>query len=471
MALLHVDFFSDVLGMCTSADVILPQQTSGQIGMEGKGAEGKLKTMYLLHGMSDDQTIWQRRTSIERYVSQLGIAVVMPTTHLAFYTDTTYGMRYWTYISEELPKICREFFPQMSDKKEDNLAAGLSMGGYGAWKLGLGASETFGAAASLSGCLDIIEDVGRHLEGDSRDAALFRGIYGSLEQLEGSDNDLMALAKKLKTSGKPIPRLYSWCGTEDFLYEGNKRAWEYMKEHGIDEIVVHAPYIINLGNSVKPETFSLAVEFLAKEIDRTIACRSHTLILHPGAHVGAGVEIGTAQIIKGLNEVLTAETDCCIALETMAGKGSEIGRNFEELARIYDGVVQNDKLRVCFDTCHTSDSGYDIIHHFDDVMESFDRLLGKDQIAVFHINDSKNIPGAAKDRHENIGFGEIGFDAISTIVHHPDFESVPKILETPYIPSVTKAKKSYAPYKYEIEMLRNNRFDPEMKDHILADCE
>lgn len=248
-------------------------------------------------------------------------------------------------------------------------------------------------------------------------------------------------------------------------------AWEYMKEHGIDEIVVHAPYIINLGNSVKSETFSLAVEFLAKEIDRTIACRSHTLILHPGAHVGAGVEIGTAQIIKGLNEVLTAETDCCIALETMAGKGSEIGRNFEELARIYDGVVQNDKLRVCFDTCHTSDSGYDIIHHFDDVMESFDRLLGKDQIAVFHINDSKNIPGAAKDRHENIGFGEIGFDAISAIVHHPDFESVPKILETPYIPSVTKAKKSYAPYKYEIEMLRNNRFDPKMKDHILADYE
>mgnify|MGYP000147793789 FL=1 len=108
------------------------------------------------------------------------------------------------------------------------------MGGYGAWKLGLGASETFGAAASLSGCLDIIEDVGRHLEGDSRDAALFRGIYGSLEQLEGSDDDLMALAKKLKTSGKPIPRLYSWCGTEDFLYEGNKRAWEYMKELGYE---------------------------------------------------------------------------------------------------------------------------------------------------------------------------------------------------------------------------------------------
>ena len=127
-------------------------------------------------------------------------------------------------------------------------------------------------------------------------------------------------------------------------------AWEYMKAHGIREIVVHAPYIINLGNTVRPETFSLAVEFLAKELERTIACKSHTLILHPGSHVGEGIEAGTAQIIKGLNEVLSSDTDCCIALETMAGKGSEIGRTFEELAAIYDGVMHNDKLRVCFDT-------------------------------------------------------------------------------------------------------------------------
>lgn len=225
-------------------------------------------------------------------------------------------------------------------------------------------------------------------------------------------------------------------------------AWEYMKNHGIDEIIVHAPYIINLGNSVKPETFSLAVEFLAKEIDRTINCRSHVLILHPGSHVGAGTEIGTEQIIKGLNEVLTADTDCVIALETMAGKGSEIGRSFEELARIYDGVKYNSRLRVCFDTCHTSDSGYDIIRNFDHVIEDFDHIIGKDQIAVFHINDSKNVPGAAKDRHENIGFGKIGFDALNYIVHHPDFEDVPKILETPYIPSTVNPKRSYAPYKY-----------------------
>ena len=248
-------------------------------------------------------------------------------------------------------------------------------------------------------------------------------------------------------------------------------AWEYMKEHGIDEIIVHAPYIINLGNTVKPETFSLATEFLAKEIERTQACGSKVLILHPGSHVGASAEAGTAQIVKGLNEVLSRDTGCCIALETMAGKGSEIGRSFEELARIYDGVKYNDKLRVCFDTCHTSDSGYDIIHHFDDVMDEFDRILGKEQIAVFHINDSKNEPGARKDRHENTGFGHIGFDALNYIVHHPDFQDIPKILESPYVPSPTVPKKSYAPYKYEIDMLRKGVFNPHMKEDIIRDNE
>lgn len=231
-------------------------------------------------------------------------------------------------------------------------------------------------------------------------------------------------------------------------------AWDYMTAHGIEEIVVHAPYIINLGNTVKPETFELATDFLALELQRTEACRSRTLILHPGAHVGAGTDAGIAQIIKGINLVLTKDTNCNIALETMAGKGSEIGRSFEELARIYDGVIYNDKLRVCFDTCHTHDSGYDIIHDFDGVIGQFDRLIGKDQIAVFHINDSKNICGASKDRHANIGAGAIGFDALSYIVHHKDFENVPKILETPYIPSPDNPKKTFAPYKAEIEMLR-----------------
>lgn len=229
-----------------------------------------------------------------------------------------------------------------------------------------------------------------------------------------------------------------------------EEAWFYMKEHSIEEIIIHAPYLINLANTVKPDIFTLAVDFLSLELQRSSAMRSKVLVLHPGAHVGAGPAAGIKQIIKGINEVLTADTDCMVALETMAGKGSEIGRSFEELAAIYDGVNYNNKLRVCFDTCHTNDAGYDIIHDFDGVIGQFDRLIGKDQIAVFHINDSKNIPGSGKDRHDNIGAGTIGFDALKAIVHHPDFSLIPKILETPYRPSPENPAKLLPPYKEEI---------------------
>lgn len=230
MALLHVDFFSDVLGMCVNMDVILPQSTHGQIGMEGTAPDGTYKTMYLLHGMSDDHTIWQRRTSIERYASSLGIAVVMPTTHLAFYTDTAYGMPYFTYLSRELPRICREFFPRMSPRREDTLAAGLSMGGYGAWKMGLLAPDTFGSAASLSGALDVTGS----FERNSARSALMRGIFGSPEQLKGSENDLSAAAEKLAKGAGPKPRLYAWCGTEDMLYPGNRKIWAQVEQLGYD---------------------------------------------------------------------------------------------------------------------------------------------------------------------------------------------------------------------------------------------
>lgn len=226
-----------------------------------------------------------------------------------------------------------------------------------------------------------------------------------------------------------------------------------MEKYGIGEVIVHAPYIINLANSVKEETFALGVDFLAKELERASAMHSKVVVLHPGSHVGEGAAAGIRQTIKGLNEVLTADTKCMVALETMAGKGSEIGRTFEELAQIYDGVHCSDKLRVCFDTCHTHDAGYDIVHDFDGVMEKFERLLGKGQIAVFHINDSKNACGAAKDRHENIGKGQIGFEALYSIVHHPDFLDVPKILETPYIVPEDDPENKVAPYKEEIAML------------------
>ena len=227
-----------------------------------------------------------------------------------------------------------------------------------------------------------------------------------------------------------------------------------MKQSGISEFVVHAPYIINLANTVKPETFQLAVDFLALETERTIAMGSHVLILHPGSHVGAGSKQGIRQIVTGLNAILTADMPLCIALETMAGEGSEIGRSFEELAAIYDGVVHSDKLRVCFDTCHVNDAGYDIVQDLDGVMDAFEHFIGKDQIAVFHINDSKNEKGAAKDRHANIGQGTIGLPALHAIVHHPDFTDIPKILETPYIPSPEHPEQMLAPYKEEIALLR-----------------
>ena len=227
-----------------------------------------------------------------------------------------------------------------------------------------------------------------------------------------------------------------------------------MKEKGIQEFIVHAPYIINLANTVKPETYELAVRFLRLELTRASAMGSHILVVHPGAHVGAGTDAGIASIVKGLNEVLTDDSDCLIALETMAGKGSEIGRTFEELAQIYDGVTKKDRLRVCFDTCHTHDSGYDITDDLEGVLNDFHRILGKDQIAVFHINDSKNPRGSRKDRHENIGNGCIGFEALHRIVHHPDFLNIPKILETPWVPIDGDPKNTRAPYREEIAGLR-----------------
>lgn len=246
-------------------------------------------------------------------------------------------------------------------------------------------------------------------------------------------------------------------------------AKELMKEYGMEEFIVHAPYIINLANTVKPETFQLAVEFLEKEIQRTSAMGSKVLVLHPGSHVDAGVEAGVEQIAKGLNEVLTKDTDVYIALETMAGKGSEVGRSFEELAMIYDKVIYNDKLRVCFDTCHVNDAGYDIVNDADGVFEEFDRIIGKDQIAVFHMNDSKNERGARKDRHENFGFGHIGFEALMKIMNYKDFENVPKILESPFVKDPDNAKKSYEPFKREIAMIRSGVFDKEMQNKILQD--
>ncbi|MDT4036344.1 deoxyribonuclease IV [Staphylococcus hominis] len=244
-----------------------------------------------------------------------------------------------------------------------------------------------------------------------------------------------------------------------------EKGHKVMEQYGLSNIVVHAPYIINIGNTTKPEVYELGVNFLQNEIERTQALGAKDIVLHPGAHVGAGADKGINQIIKGLNEVLTHDHDVRIALETMAGKGTEIGRSFEELARIIDGVTHNDRLSICFDTCHTHDAGYNIKNDFDGVLNEFDKIIGIDRIKVVHVNDSKNEQGAHKDRHENIGFGYIGFDALNNVVHHEAFKDIPKILETPYVEEDKKNKKP--PYRFEIEMLKSQIFDPKLKEKIL----
>ena len=243
-----------------------------------------------------------------------------------------------------------------------------------------------------------------------------------------------------------------------------EKGHKVMEQYGLSNIVVHAPYIINIGNTTKPEVYELGVNFLQNEIERTQAIGAKDIVLHPGAHVGAGADKGINQIIKGLNEVLTHDHDVRIALETMAGKGTEIGRSFE-LARIIDGVTHNDRLSICFDTCHTHDAGYNIKNDFDGVLNEFDKIIGIDRIKVVHVNDSKNEQGAHKDRHENIGFGYIGFDALNNVVHHEAFKDIPKILETPYVGEDKKNKKP--PYRFEIEMLKSQIFDPKLKEKIL----
>ncbi len=230
MALIHCDFFSEVLGLSTSMTVILPQGVKKAGGPGGKIPAVKHPALYLLHGLSDDHTTWLRRTSIERYVEPLKLAVVMPAVHRSFYTDMSAGGRYWSFVSEELPDIAQNLFG-LSGLREENFVAGISMGGYGAFKLALGKPDKFCAAASLSGALDLETTIQR--------VAVERGsewqdIFGELHKITGSNNDLLFLANKLTESGKPLPRLYQWCGTEDFLYQGNLKFLKSAQELKLD---------------------------------------------------------------------------------------------------------------------------------------------------------------------------------------------------------------------------------------------
>lgn len=244
-------------------------------------------------------------------------------------------------------------------------------------------------------------------------------------------------------------------------------AQKLMKENHIDinDVIIHAPYIINLANNKDEDKFNFAVNFLKQELKRAQTLGIKKVVLHPGSHVGLGVEIGLKNIIKGLNLVLDEKTGPIICLETMAGKGTELGKTFEEIKTIIEGTQNSQRLMVCLDTCHLNDAGYNV-QNFDELLDNFDKIIGLDKIACIHINDSKNSLGAHKDRHENIGLGTIGFENLIKIIYHEKLKEVPKILETPYISKDGGKDRTYPPYKKEIEMIRQKKYNENLLEDI-----
>ena len=232
-----------------------------------------------------------------------------------------------------------------------------------------------------------------------------------------------------------------------------------MKDTGIDysKVIVHAPYIINLANNKDPDKFMFSVRFLQEEVERCSKLGIKNMVLHPGSHVGLGIDEGISNIVTGLNMILD-NSDVTILLETMAGKGTEIGSNFNEIKKIINGVHNKERIGVCMDTCHMNDAGYDLTD-FDKLLNYFDEVVGLEFLHCIHINDSKNEKSSHKDRHENIGFGTIGFDTLISIIYNERLSDIPKILETPYV-------GEYPPYKYEIEMIKNKKFDHNIIEKI-----
>lgn len=235
-------------------------------------------------------------------------------------------------------------------------------------------------------------------------------------------------------------------------------AYKLMKENNIDlnNVIVHAPYIVNLANS---KNFDFSVSFLINEVERCSLLGINKMVLHPGSAVEGNRDIAINNIIKGLNLILDNDYNVTICLETMAGKGNEIGKTFEEINRIIEGVKFKDKIGVCLDTCHINDAGYDI-SNFDKVLDEFDSIIGLDKLKCIHVNDSKNDVASHKDRHENIGYGYLGFDNLINIIYNKKIENIPKILETPYVTKTDDSKERiYPPYLFEIEMIRNKKFN------------
>ena len=245
------------------------------------------------------------------------------------------------------------------------------------------------------------------------------------------------------------------------------KAYELISQSDIEYFTIHAPYIVNLANTTKQGYHDFAIEFLKSEVERAQALGAHQMTLHPGSHVGAGEDIGIQQIIHGLNQVIDPKQTVHISLETMAGKGTELGKSFEQIAEIISGVTHSEKISVTFDSCHVYDSGYDIVTDLDGVLNEFDKIIGLDRLGVIHINDSKFGLGSHKDRHANIGQGTIGFETIHKLVHHPQLSHLPKILETPWIPVEEGSKTKIAPYEAEIAMIKEGQYDPQFIEKLI----
>ncbi|MCT3397614.1 putative endonuclease 4 [Lentilactobacillus hilgardii] len=295
--------------------------------------------------------------------------------------------------------------------------------------------------------------IGSHVSMNGKDMFL-----GSAKEAAGFGENVFMVytGAPQNTVRKPIEKLNGPAGKA------------YMAEHNLKEVVVHAPYIINLGNTLKPQNFAFGVQFLQQEIARAEAIGAKQIVLHPGAHVGEGPQKAIDQIAKGLNEVITDNQSTQIALETMAGKGTEVGITFEQLAEIISKVSNNEKLSVTFDTCHTNDAGYDVKNDFDGVLNEFDHIVGLNRLKVIHLNDSKNERGSHKDRHQIIGLGTIGFKALNYIAHHDQLASVPKIMETPILKDPENKRIKYNPHGYEVSMLRKQVFNPSIIEDMKA---
>ena len=237
------------------------------------------------------------------------------------------------------------------------------------------------------------------------------------------------------------------------------------KNIDINDVIIHAPYIVNLANNKDENKFDFSINFLKQELKRAEILGIKKVVLHPGSHVGLGKEEGLKNIINALNIILDKKEGPIICLETMAGKGTELGKTFEEIKTIIDGVKNKERLLVCLDTCHLNDAGYDL-NDLDRLLDNFDKIIGLNKIGCIHINDSKNEKGAHKDRHENIGFGTIGFENLIKIIYNEKLKEVPKILETPYVSISGGKDRTFPPYKKEIEMIKEKKYNPNLLEDI-----